>query len=104
MSEEPAGHRALARSPARGRRLGWSGWTLTAAFALLLPKCLACVVGYLALAVGLAVKAPELCGGNNGAAWAPWWLFGIGGSTFVGALWLASKIRARMSAAADPVR
>lgn len=29
---------------------------------VLLPKCLACVYGYVVLAMGLAATAPEICG------------------------------------------
>ena len=45
-----------------GKKTGWRRWLVAGGLTLFGPKCLVCVAGYLALGVGLAPKAPELCG------------------------------------------
>jgi len=47
-----------------GRR--WLRWVGGLAAVLVLPKCLLCGAGYLAVATGLMRAAPELCGANTG--------------------------------------
>ncbi len=74
------------------RRSGWPRLALAGGLALALPKCLACVAGYIALGTGLAATSPELCGVLTDAAVSP----GQGSAalavvTFLGACWLLRK-------------
>ena len=56
----------------------------------LLPKCALCVAGYLAVAAGFGVVAPELCGAAAGEANSPAWGPGVStGVICIGAVWLA---------------
>jgi hypothetical protein len=50
-------------------------WLTAALIALLLPKCVACVAAYVALAAGLSV-APALCGETEPNDRLPVWLRG----------------------------
>jgi hypothetical protein len=54
-------------------RLAGARWLTAALIAVLLPKCIACVAAYIALAAGLAV-APELCGATERSDRLPAWL------------------------------
>lgn len=74
------------------RRPRWPRLALAGGLAIALPKCLACVAGYLALGTGLAATSPELCGVLTGAAASP----GEGSAataiaTFLGACCLLRK-------------
>ncbi len=40
-------------------------WIISGTFLLLLPKCLACVAGYVALIAGLGRAGQDLCGGSE---------------------------------------
>src|SRR5258708_32628278 len=72
------------------RPAGLGRWFISGLLLMVLPKCLACVAGYVALAAGLGLAGPELCGGatEDAGAW-------TGGATLlllpglVVAAWLA---------------
>lgn len=75
-------------------------WLAAVTGLVLLPKCFACVAGYLAVLAGLSAATPELCG--NGEAGAPGWvgyLFAGGSVTVVAgiSLWLIERNRAPVS-------
>ena len=59
----PAGEtpNTLRRNLARSLR-GWARWLVPGVLLTLLPKCLVCVAGYVALASGLGLTHQELCG------------------------------------------
>ncbi|WP_157693953.1 hypothetical protein [Opitutus sp. GAS368] len=66
-------------------------WLAAGITALLLPKCLLCVAGYIALAGGFAAVVPELCGGSaapsNGAAVATAALGLVAGALLLACAW-----------------
>lgn len=72
--------RARRESPALSglRRWGWKRWSLAAAATVFLPKCALCLLGYVAVAAGLAANAPEMCAGSTDAAGATAWLDAAG--------------------------
>jgi hypothetical protein len=55
-------------SALRLKMRGLLRWIVTGMLAALLPKCLACLVGYLAVLSGLTRAAPELCGDGSAGA------------------------------------
>ena len=60
--------------------------------AVLLPKCVACITGYLMLATGIIDMTPELCGAVAGVAATPDWQPSvITLASFVCALWVISR-------------
>ena len=77
------------------KRPGWVRLLFAGALVALVPKCLACVAGYLVLGAGLADRAPEWCGaGPAGVTW-PWGWF-VGTAAFLGgAFWLLAGQRVR---------
>lgn len=69
---ESAEDTGTSQSPPVTTRAGWRRWILPVACAAVLPKCLMCVAGYLALAGGLVTATTDLCGeaaGDNLTAW-----------------------------------
>ena len=68
---------------------------LLAGLAALLPKCLACVAGYLTLGAGLAAKTPEWCGAADDASWSPGWFVVTVTAFLVGVSWLLAGQRVR---------
>jgi hypothetical protein len=89
--------------PKPGSIVGWQCalWLSTGLAITLLPKCALCVAGYVAVAIGLGMTPPELCGaGTDGTAW-PFWAAGIAtGAIFVGTGWLKKCAGKRPSAVA----
>ncbi len=98
MSEAAQNPGESSRSPAHERRRGWPRLILAGGLAALLPKCLACVVGYLALATGFAATSPELCGAVAAEAASPVWPAGAAtGLIFGGAFCLLARNRPKRS-------
>ncbi|AOS45980.1 hypothetical protein Verru16b_03071 [Lacunisphaera limnophila] len=60
-----------ADGPATSRSAGWVRVLAAVTAALLLPKCLLCLAGYLAVGMSLATAAPEMCGAIETGALAP---------------------------------
>jgi hypothetical protein len=57
------------RHPETARRFrGLARWIIPGVILTLLPKCLACVAGYVAAAAGLGLANQELCGGTANTA------------------------------------
>ena len=85
-------------------RMSWRrssfGWLLVA---VVMPKCLFCLAGYLALTTGIATAAPELCGAaaDDAAGSLGWWL--VGPVVFVGVTFFRGR-RARVSGSGRTVR
>lgn len=87
------------------QRSRWLRWTVVFLAAILLPKCLACVAGYLALATGLMVAVPELCGEGSGTTWPPWLTLAVMALPLtVAGLWFVLKNRRKVSGRHDPAR
>ncbi|HVT72791.1 MAG TPA: hypothetical protein VHD61_06615 [Lacunisphaera sp.] len=55
------------------RRPRWPRWLAGAAALLLMPKCLVCLAGYVALALGFGAAGAEICGAGG-----PDWLTDAG--------------------------
>lgn len=87
---EPTEGTGTTKLPPILARPGWQRWILLVAIAALLPKCLLCVAGYLALAVGFVTATTELCGETAGdiapSVWGPGIAIGV---IIVGAAWLS---------------
>lgn len=88
---EPAGDPGTTTPPRAMARPGWRRWLLPVACAALLPKCLLCVAGYLALAGGLVISTTELCGGIAGDTPTAWGAVVTGLVILAVGLWLMRR-------------
>ena len=53
----------LSKKMELARLAGPGRWLISGLLMAMLPKCLGCVAGYIALAAGIGLAGPELCGG-----------------------------------------
>jgi hypothetical protein len=68
-------------TPPAPRRRFRAGWLGAGGAAVVLPKCIGCLLGYAALAGG-----PELCGAAGGDR--AWLVAGLGGAAMAGVAWV----------------
>lgn len=88
---EPAEGTGTTKRPPVIARPGWRRWILPVACAAVLPKCLMCVGGYLALAAGLVTATTELCGEAAGDSLTAWGTVVTGLVILAVGLWLMRR-------------
>lgn len=101
MSFRPNNTPASGAGPRRWPR--WL-WLSAVGAAALLPKCLLCVAGYIAVATGLGMATPELCGPVGTARLPVWATAGVGIGVLAGIACLTLGKRRKMSGTARDIR